>query len=390
MIQPALMAESAWRLRYNLAMSSWLFYGLVLSIGVFLFWRIRDFSAALEPGALGDTQRVSIIIPARNEARRIPILLESLQAQTSQPYEVIVVDDHSSDQTAVLATAAGCQVVQSAALPENWLGKNWACWQGAQVASGELLVFLDADTRLAPNGLEKLVACWSREKGLLTVQPDHITRQAYEQLSAFFNIVLLAGSNVFTALGERFPAGGGFGPCIVCSRHDYLAAGGHAQVRTNILESIPLVRNFQKAGIAVHGRLGRGAVAFRMYPDGIGQLIEGWSKGFGSGAVMIRPTMTLLISLWITGYFSATVFIVRALSVGDYLQAGLVYVLFVGQFAWILYRIGHWQAWIIFLYPLPLIFFAVVMGWSIVKTFVFRRVTWHGRKIEPHRRDSSR
>ena len=87
-----------------------------------------------------------MIIPARNEAHNLPRLLESLASQSVQPREVIVVDDGSTDDTAEIARRHGAEVLVSKPLPEGWRGKPWACHQGAEAASGDLLCFVDADT----------------------------------------------------------------------------------------------------------------------------------------------------------------------------------------------------------------------------------------------------
>ena len=95
--------------------------------------------------------------------------------------------------------------------PDDWMGKSWACWQGAQVASGDVLVFLDADTTLTTRGLAALAATRAAEGGLLGVQPYHAIRRPYEALSAFFNIVVMASLNAFSMRGRRIAPAGSFG-----------------------------------------------------------------------------------------------------------------------------------------------------------------------------------
>ncbi|WP_304223601.1 glycosyltransferase family A protein [Gracilinema caldarium] len=171
------------------------------------FLRLRRFYTAPLSHLQGSTVssqavRFSVIIPARNEEQRLGPLLESLQNQTFTPYEVIVVDDGSTDETAVLARRFGCRVVQpadtlSAAQLEapgdpRWTGKSAACYAGALEARGDLLVFFDADVTLAPDALEYL-ACYSRPGSVLSVQPYHAMKRAYEQCSLYFNLVAILG-----------------------------------------------------------------------------------------------------------------------------------------------------------------------------------------------------
>jgi len=144
---------------------------------------------ALPDLAPSGAPRVSVLIPARNEALSLPRLLEALAQQSLQPLEVIVIDDHSSDATAALAAAAGVTVLASEPLPPGWCGKTWALQQGAAASSGDLLVFLDADTEPSSNFLARLVANQQQQGGLVSVQPFHRTEKPYEQLSVLFNIV---------------------------------------------------------------------------------------------------------------------------------------------------------------------------------------------------------
>ena len=91
-------------------------------------------------------RRVSVVVPARDEAQRLRPCLEALRADSSV-HEVIVVDDESSDGTAALARSLGATVVEGAPPPRGWVGKPWALQQGLEAATGEVVVSLDADTR---------------------------------------------------------------------------------------------------------------------------------------------------------------------------------------------------------------------------------------------------
>jgi glycosyltransferase involved in cell wall biosynthesis len=101
---------------------------------------------------------VSIIVPARNEARNLPRLLPTLLSQAYPDFEVLVVDDASTDETAALAARAGARVLSTSGPPPGWTGKCNACWQGAQAARGEWLLFVDADTTHTPLTLASAIA----------------------------------------------------------------------------------------------------------------------------------------------------------------------------------------------------------------------------------------
>ena len=362
---------------------------LLWLLGLFLMARIPSFARNRSPSRPAAAQdepapRISIIIPARNEARRIGALLASLSRQTWPPHEILVVNDGSTDQTATVAGQLGATVIASQPLPPRWNGKPWACWQGAQRATGDLLLFLDADTWLEPDGIRRLVLAQQARGGLLTVQPYHVTHKPYEQLSAFFNIVLMAAMNAFTPLGNALRPGGAFGPCVMCNQPDYFHVGGHSQVKDQVLESIGLAQAFLQHHLPVSCYAGRGAISFRMYPGGLGELVEGWSKGFGSGALAVRIPFLLLTVAWVWGCFDATFGLLRAIPASftpDLWARLLAYGLYAVQIHWMLARIGRFCWWTALLFPLPLLYFGIIMLRSLILIHVLRRVAWRGRTI---------
>ncbi len=191
----------------------------------------------------------SVIIPARNEEKTLPHLLNSLAAQSVSPKEIILVNDGSTDATAEVAELHGVRVIPAPVKPGRWSGKSWACWTGARAAAGEVLLFLDADHRLAPSALARLWSTFERDGGLVSVQPYHIVEKTYEQLSSFFNVVAAMGPNCFSILGRRLKPTGAFGPCIMCDRVKYLEIGGHESVNREVAEDIALGKMFKKAGV---------------------------------------------------------------------------------------------------------------------------------------------
>ena len=157
---------------------------------------------------------VSVIIPARNEEKSLPILLTSLRDQDFVPGEIITVVSHSEDRTREIAEQAGVKTILSEPVPEGWVGKSWACHQGAMIAKGELLIFLDSDTFLEKDGLERIVVACTENDGVVSIQPYHRTKRLYEQLSAFFNIVMMGAMGAFTVMAGHMKPIGFFGPCI--------------------------------------------------------------------------------------------------------------------------------------------------------------------------------
>lgn len=329
--------------------------------------------------------KLSIIIPARNEEKILGRLLSSINRQTLKPHEVIVIDDQSEDATAEVARAAGCTVISSPDLPEGWTGKPWACWKGAQKATGDLFLFLDADTFLEREGLAKIVSTYLDKKGLLSVQPFHRMEKRYERLSAIFNIITMAGMNVFTPLGSRLKPMGAFGPCMVCSKEDYFKVGGHEKARGEVLESLVLGREFIKANQSVHSFGGKGTISFRMYPGGLKSLIEGFSKGFGTGAKAVSLVTLIMIVGWIFGGVGVTRELIQSAILCDlnrFLGWFVLYVLYVCQIHWMLSRIGNFGFITALLFPIPLLFFVMVFITSLLRIFLMRKVRWKGREVQ--------
>jgi 4,4'-diaponeurosporenoate glycosyltransferase len=340
---------------------------------------------------------LSVVIPARDEERSIGALLASLSTQTRPADQVVVVDDQSGDDTAQLACRAGVTVVAGTSPPEGWTGKSWACHQGAVRATGDLLVFLDADVTLAPEALDRLEDEHRRAGGLVSVEPFHRIERLYERLSAVCNIVSVMGTGAFTGPPWR-SAPMAFGPCLVVSRLDYDRIGGHAhtEVRGRIAEDVALARRTLASGRPVRLLAGRDVVSFRMYPGGIRQLVQGWTKMLGLGASRARPEVTALVALWTTAALIAA----RAgltlagrwlgLVAGrggrrrpcgrELIEAG-AYGAFAFQSWWMLRRLGRFGIATSVLFPVPLAAFVGLFARSAALALARRPVRWRGRVV---------
>jgi 4,4'-diaponeurosporenoate glycosyltransferase len=326
---------------------------------------------------------VSVVIPARNEAGNLPVLLESLVTQSVAPREVIVVDDCSTDDTATIATMSGATVIEGQPLPEGWAGKSWACAQGAAVATSARLVFLDADVRLLPGGLAAALAAHEAQGGLLSVQPYHRMRRAYERLSALFNVIAVMGVGVASPL-RRGRTSGAFGPCVVCDTATYRSVGGHAAVRGEVLEDLALGALFDAAGVPTRGAGGRHTIEFRMYPDGVGQLIAGWTKNFASGSATIGRLRLVLSLLWVSTLVGTAVEALWWLTGTGNLPTLAVWAAWAAvatQLRLMFRQLGNFGWWPALAYPVVVAVFLAVFARSLWCTVVRRRVEWRGRHI---------
>ena len=334
---------------------------------------------------------VAVVIPARDEESSIGGVLAGLcdpLDPTTPPDRIIVVDDDSIDRTAALAAAHdGVEVVPAPPLPESWTGKSWACHSGLQQVPqrsaehggpDDVVVFLDADVRLTRAALARVVAERDEHGGLVSVQPWHETERPYEQLSCLFNVLAVMG----TAMGSRGGATGAFGPVLVTSRADYEAVGGHGSVRSEVVEDLALAQRYRDAGLPVEVVEGRRDIRFRMYPGGLRQLTEGWTKNFAVGAGSTRLPRLAAIVWWITCLGSA------AFALDDSLRGDLplvtgvaLYLAFATQL-WVMFRqVGRFGPVTALLFPVPLVFFIAVFVRSLWRTHVRHSVTWRGRAV---------
>lgn len=353
-------------------------------LGFLFLWHIPKLKQNQNPSLPGS--QLSVIIPARNEEKNLARLLESITSQDARLVEIIVVDDQSQDTTAQIAANFGHRVICSGAPPDGWLGKPWACWQGAQAASNNILLFLDADVIIEPGAFSKLLMAFDEKEGLLTIQPYHRMKQNYERLAAIFNIIVMAGGNAFTPLQSKLKPAGAFGPCMMCHRQTYYEVGGHKKVRQYILESIAMGKAFIHAGYDVHCFGGKGAISFRMYPDGLAAMVEGFSKGFVTGAHAISFTMMLMLVCWIFGGVSLTRHLLESVFAADMnaiLNWLLLDILFIAQIQWMLVRIGNFGLRTAIFFQIPLLFFVLIFTLSIIKALVIRKASWKGRKVTP-------
>ena len=357
-------------------------FAALWAVGWWLLWRFPGPG----PAPPGGRRSVSVVVPARDEAATLPVLLESLQRERRPGDEVLVVDDGSTDGTAEVAARHGARVVPAPDLPPGWAGKPWACATGADAASTSLLVFLDADTRFERGGLDRVVALAAGRRGLVSLQPFHLVPRPVERLAAFCNLVAVMGTGAGTPLGDRALVRGAFGPCLATSADDYRRAGGHAAVADAVLDDVALAQRYRAAGLPVTLRSGRGVVAYRMYAGGLRPLVEGFTKNLAGGAVAAGPVVTLLVAGWLAAAVAPLV-LATELSVP---AGAIAYALVAVQVHVHLRRLGSFGVATAALYLLPLAAFLGIFVRSVVVTARGRPVWWKGRSLPSRRRRAGR
>lgn len=234
---------------------------------------------------------ISLLIPARNEARNIARLLEGALRQQYDAYEVIVVDDHSIDATPdILAHYAArdprLRVVHGDPLPSGWMGKPYACVQAADAARGEWLIFLDADTIPLPTFVAALVSfVQKQEYDMVTVFPFMELGSFWERFILPPFITLLHAVFPFHRLNApdvRSDEVMAIGQCICVRRDAYTAIGGHTAVRGEVLDDVMLARALHHAGFRTAAMLGLRDLRVRMYTSGR-EVVAGLTKNAVAG-----------------------------------------------------------------------------------------------------------
>lgn len=342
-----------------------------------------------QPGPL-----ISVIVPARNEARNIRRCVEALLAQDYPRFELIVVDDRSNDATPhILAEMAtrypNLQIKMGTEPPDGWAGKPFALAQGADQAMGDWLCFIDADTFCRPSCLASTLATATQhEADLFSMLTD-------QELGSFWEKTILP--LVFTALSIGFPANRvnnperpeaiANGQFILIRRTVYQAIGGHRSVHDQIAEDKALAERVKRLGYQLIIADGRAVAHTRMYTN-LPEIWEGWTKNIFLG---MRDRLGLLLA-------GALISLLGALLLPFWLLAGLLWLLVSGHpAAWVVsgeasllwaillwYRVRAARAFNIspvyaLTLPLGTLLFMAMMGASAYKVLSGQGVTWKGR-----------
>ena len=274
---------------------------------------------------------ISAIIPARNEEASIARAVESVAAQP-EIGEVIVVNDQSSDNTAqILRSLAGritkLRVFETGELPAGWVGKTNAVALGAAHASGEWLLFTDADTFHLHGAAAHALADAERHKAVLvSYSPEQETHSFWERTLIPFVFWRLAARFSFERVNDpALPDAAANGQYLFVRRDAYDAVGGHAAVAGEVLEDVAFARLVKRSARRIYFAAPRGVVRTRMYRD-FGAMWEGWTKNLyplmgGTPGSLLRELAAVLP--WAVALSVAAVYFAGMTSLGALLVAAI-------------------------------------------------------------------
>jgi len=264
---------------------------------------------------------LSLIIPARNEEASLATCLESLIGQNGLSFEIIVVNDHSTDRTREIAASfPGVRVIDAGPLPVGWTGKNNAVATGAREARGNWLLFTDADTVHLPGSLARALSeAKEHNVDLLSYSPEQIAVTFWEMAVLPVVFAELARQYPPSKVSEpNSPQAAANGQYILVKREAYDAVGGHAAVASNILEDVALARAVKDSGRKIRFRYAADAVRTRMYRN-FHQLREGWTKNLA--LLFPNPGRLAVQTLLLWGFPWVVLLFPLAMILG----AGLIY-----------------------------------------------------------------
>jgi len=228
---------------------------------------------------------VSVLIPARNEEDNIGNLLEQINKLDYKKLEIIVYNDHSTDKTEHIirhwtTTNSNIKLLNGDELPQGWLGKNHACHQLSKAATGEILLFLDADVNVKKNLIKRSISHIQKHRlHLLSIFPKQIVKSFGEKVSVplmnWILLSLLPLGLVKRSKREMFSAANG--QFMMFKADTYKSIWPHQQLKAHKVEDIAIIKLFKQKGLISDTRLGDNDITCRMY-DGLDDAIEGFTK----------------------------------------------------------------------------------------------------------------
>ncbi len=281
--------------------------------------------------------KVSVLIPARNEESNIGRLLDGIIGQEYSNWEVLVYDDLSLDNTAGIVRAyekaeSRIRLVSGRQLPAGWTGKCHACHRLAMQATGDILLFIDADVlagrRMIGDGLAHLR---SNKLHLLSIFPTQVMKSIGEKISVpimnWILVSLLSLKKTMTSPYASLSAANG--QFMMFDAKTYKAYMFHSRFRESVAEDIDIARQMKRQKLRIHTLLDGGQVGCRMYTS-LNQALNGFSRNIASyfgGSTLVTIAFTVITSIgflpvyialghwWLAGYLSATLLLRAVVSV---------------------------------------------------------------------------
>lgn len=332
-------------------------------------------------------RNISVLIPARDEARGIAETVNSALASQGVHVEVVVLDDHSNDRTAeivnqIAQTESRVRCVAGDALPAGWNGKQYACVQLAESASHERLIFLDADVRLQPGALARLIEQQdANDIALLSAFPHQETGTALEKLIIpMMHFILLGFLPLARMRASTHPAyAAGCGQLFLTRREAYRQAGTHQAICQSRHDGLKLPRIYREAGLMTDVVDGTELADCRMYRSA-GQVIRGVLKNATEG--IANPRLIVPFSILLLGG-SVLPVVTLVWSIAEQNPLAIVVStvgVIVGHLPRAIGAIRFRQSWLgVVCHSLATLIFVALQWVALVFHLLGRQIAWRGR-----------
>ena len=364
---------------------------LILIVAVIIYLTVNIvYLVRLQPlvKLISNPPRLSVCVPARNEERGIEACLQSLLNQDYPNFEVIAVDDHSTDRTGdimrnLAQENSRLKVLKAADLPEDWLGKPFALHQAFKVAQGEYLLFTDADPVFKPAALNTAVHVMrERDLDVLTLMPKAEFGSFWERAVQPVIFGFIASLTRFKNVNDPDHGSAmGFGAFLMFRRSAYEKIGGHEAGKADVLEDVLIAKRAKRAGLKLLVADGKQLFSIRMY-FGLKEIWFGWQKNMflAMNESVVKATYNIFVVLG----FLFTPYIILAINIFEqigwfWIGLAMASVVLVSAAAYkTCDELGlHRNAAALF--PLGALVMAAIMANSMFQTLVRKKTEWRGR-----------
>jgi chlorobactene glucosyltransferase len=368
-----------------------------------IFLRNRYFFTVL-PDIKPDDEKLklSILIPARNEEAVIEVVTRSACNQAYKHLEVIVIDDKSDDNTAEILNRLRkefpdkLKVIQGTEKPDSWLGKPWACHNLSKAASGDIFMFIDADTELNADIADKMVAAFKNQNiGMITLWPEQKLRTFSENMIlplVYFALLTLLPVQYVHRKPRWMPPGlyrifsplfaAACGQCIAFRKESYIKIKGHETVKSEIVEDVALAKAVKHQGMSMRMYSGINSISCRMYTTEH-EIFQGFRKNFFAGfSYRIIPFLFMaLLHLFVF----VLPFVILPLSViygkADWFFFSTAIITVVLYQRLILSIWQNWNPFYAITHPLAVLWFQKLGVTTLIDHTFKRTITWKKRSI---------
>lgn len=360
-----------------------MFIVLLISLSIFSLISIYNlFTAPVlkrQSHHSSEQKLVSVLIPARNEEKKIEKCIKVSLSQDYANKEIIVLDDNSTDNTYTMASSfstSNVKILKGKTLPPDWLGKNWACHQLADQANGEYLLFLDADVEVTPEVISSAV--FELEKSnvtLLSIFPTQIIKSFGEHLIVplmnWLLLTFLPLRFVYSTSSKAFVAANG--QFMLWRKDDYFKIGGHEKVKNNVVEDMELARLAKHNKLKVKTMLGGKLVFCRMY-ESFNQAYNGFTKNFFAGFLLPPFLFLVIISFLLIAFVLPFLFLMQP--VYSFILIALILITRISVSI-----VSNQNLFInILLHPVQMLFMFWIGIISLIK-FKTKKLVWKQRKL---------